>query len=527
MGKSTIIRLTEQEFSKVEQTLLHSTEQEFSKLQQTLLQTADDAVNCLKVLKGNLAEFDSRHKLFFANTSKFFMRSDIRAAKDTASELRSAANQICECKSPSESEITAARSAMHATSDAMNELARAARMYDKKNLKSKGITGIVAGLFGGKKETTKPNKRNDHVYIQNHRMGSEGILRAPDTVEEVVTSTLCDCFSGFSTLQHQIAIAEKSLSPLFSGSANTVISLGGLAATVLLVLFVAGFFSGTKKVADDPAEVLRGGERGGLAALRKRKDRKKRNAEREDAAAPAEVVAPDQNEAVDAEGGPVEPRAMTKKELQKELKRREREELRQFDQQQREERQRISDEKEAAYQKKREEEAKIEQALEEQERKLKEEKERKEKEEFDQWKDMFSIEEQGTKLEEDCEESQMLLQQFVDYVKSHKVVLLEDLASEFNLATQDAIERVESLQASNRLTGIVDDRGKFIYITEEEMDKVAKFIQRRGRLGFAELSKECNKLIRLDGEAAKNVTSSLDWLNNEDQSEGAVADLST
>ncbi|OWZ14455.1 hypothetical protein PHMEG_00012071 [Phytophthora megakarya] len=187
-------------------------EQEFSKLQQTLLQTADVTVNCLKVLKGNLAEFDSRHKLFFANTSKFLMRSDIRAAKDTTSELHTAANQICECKSSSELEITAARSAMHATSDIMNELARAAR-----------ITGVVAGLFGGKNRT-KQNKRNEHACIQNKRVGSEGILRVLDTVEEVVTSTLCDCFTGFSTLQHQIAIAEKSLSPLFLGTATTISS---------------------------------------------------------------------------------------------------------------------------------------------------------------------------------------------------------------------------------------------------------------------------------------------------------------
>ncbi|KAK1941276.1 DDRGK domain-containing protein 1 [Phytophthora citrophthora] len=309
---------------------------------------------------------------------------------------------------------------------------------------------------------------------------------------------------------------------MLSDGVLLAISLGGLAATVLLVLFLAGFFAGTKKVVDDRAEVVRGGERGGLAALRKRKDRKKRGAEREEADVAEEAAAPAENEVVEAEEGPVEPRAMTKKELQKELKRREREELRRFDQQQREERQRIAEEKEASYQKKREEEAKIEQALEEQELKLKEEKERKEKEEFDQWKDMFTIEDQGTKLEEDSEESQTLLQQFVDYVKSHKVVLLEDLASEFNLATQEAIDRVESLQKSNRLTGIVDDRGKFIYITEEEMDKVAKFIQRRGRLGFAELSKECNKLIRLDGEADKNTTSSLDWLNSEEQPE-AVA----
>lgn len=92
-------------------------------------------------------------------------------------------------------------------------------------------------------------------------------------------------------------------------------------------------------------------------------------------------------------------------------------------------------------------------------------------------------------------------------------MLLEDLAAEFSLATQDAIQRVEALQASNRLTGIVDDRGKFIYITEEEMDKVVKYIQRKGRMSLSELSKECNKLIRLEGENASSTALSVDWLD--------------
>ncbi|ETI36714.1 hypothetical protein F441_17099 [Phytophthora nicotianae CJ01A1] len=200
-----------------------TTQQEFSKLEQRLIQTADDATNCLKVLKGNLSEFDSRHKLFFVNTSKFYLRSDIRAAKDRASELRAAANQIAECEAPSESEITASRSAMHATADALNELARSARTYDKKNLKSKGITGVVTTLCGGKKQAkkeTKTSKGKDPAGMDNNRVGSEGILRAPDTVEEVVTTTLSDCFSGFRELQHQIATSEKSLSPLFADSTN-------------------------------------------------------------------------------------------------------------------------------------------------------------------------------------------------------------------------------------------------------------------------------------------------------------------
>ncbi|CEG39610.1 Uncharacterized conserved protein [Plasmopara halstedii] len=306
---------------------------------------------------------------------------------------------------------------------------------------------------------------------------------------------------------------------MLSDGVLLAISVGGLASTVLLILFLTGFFAGTKKVVhEDQAEGIRR-ERGGLAALRKRKDRKKRNIEREEDVAPIVPVPPPQNDDVDAGGDTaeelVEPRAMTKKELQKELKRREREELRQFDQQQRESRQRIAEEKEAAYQKKREEENKREAAFEEQERKLKEEKEKKEKEEFDQWKQMFTIEEKGSKLAEDSEENQTLLQEFIDYVKSHKVVLLEDLAAKFNLTTQEAIDRIETLQTVNRLTGIVDDRGKFIYITEKEMDTVVKFIERRGRLGFAELAKECNKIIRLDGEVKQETSNSLDWLNED------------
>ncbi|DAZ93315.1 TPA: hypothetical protein N0F65_003266 [Lagenidium giganteum] len=317
-----------------------------------------------------------------------------------------------------------------------------------------------------------------------------------------------------------------------SDGALLVIALSGLATTVFIILYFAGFFRGTKQVANAAAnddvddEVVKAGGRrgaaGGLAALRKRKEKKRRDAAREEQndAAPAEAQAA----AAEGEAGenrePIEPydsRAMSKKELQKELKRREREEMRIFEEQRREEQRKRNDAKEEALQKKREDEARFEQMKEEEERRLAEEKAKKEQEEFDQWKNMFSVEEEGSKADQESEESQELLQQFVAYIEQHKVVLLEDLATEFHLTTQEAIRRVEALQESNRITGIVDDRGKFIYITEEEMDKVARFIQRKGRLGLVELSKECNKLIRLEGEKeATPSTSAVDWLNEMD-----------
>ena len=55
---------------------------------------------------------------------------------------------------------------------------------------------------------------------------------------------------------------------------------------------------------------------------------------------------------------------------------------------------------------------------------------------------------------------QALLAEFEAYIKQHKTVALDELAAEFGLRTQDAITRVQELEASGRLTGVMDDRGK-------------------------------------------------------------------
>lgn len=57
-------------------------------------------------------------------------------------------------------------------------------------------------------------------------------------------------------------------------------------------------------------------------------------------------------------------------------------------------------------------------------------------------------------------------------LQKHKVIVLEDLAAKFHLPAQETINRVESLEKMGRITGVMDDRGKFIYIEPEEMQKV-------------------------------------------------------
>ena len=49
---------------------------------------------------------------------------------------------------------------------------------------------------------------------------------------------------------------------------------------------------------------------------------------------------------------------------------------------------------------------------------------------------------------------------------------------------------------------MIDDRGKFIYITMEELESVAKFIRQHGRVSITELAESSNRLINLNPDNA-------------------------
>jgi DDRGK domain-containing protein 1 len=68
------------------------------------------------------------------------------------------------------------------------------------------------------------------------------------------------------------------------------------------------------------------------------------------------------------------------------------------------------------------------------------------------------------------------------------------------MKTQDTIDRIKSLESDGLLSGILDDRGKFIYLTEKEISGVVDFINQRGRISIFDLAQESNKLIKLEGE---------------------------
>lgn len=186
--------------------------------------------------------------------------------------------------------------------------------------------------------------------------------------------------------------------------------------------------------------------------------------------------------------------AKAEKKVQREAAERDREERRKREQL-------LQEERDKQAERERAEELRAEEA----ERMVREEREKKEHEEYLKMKEAFSVEEEGFDQETDREQEENLLQEFLTYVKQNKVLILEDLAAHFGLKTASVVDRIKELQANGNLTGVIDDRGKFIYISEDELQAVAKFVRQRGRISIAELVENSNNLISLTPAASCTV----------------------
>nr|XP_013015415.1 DDRGK domain-containing protein 1 [Cavia porcellus] len=119
----------------------------------------------------------------------------------------------------------------------------------------------------------------------------------------------------------------------------------------------------------------------------------------------------------------------------------------------REERRRLESQREAEWKKEEERLRLEEEQKEEEERKAQEEQARREHEEYLKLKEAFVVEEEGVGETMTEEQSHNFLTEFINYIKQSKVVLLEDLASQVGLRTQDTINRIQDLLAEGTLTG--------------------------------------------------------------------------
>jgi hypothetical protein len=150
---------------------------------------------------------------------------------------------------------------------------------------------------------------------------------------------------------------------------------------------------------------------------------------------------------------------------------------------------------------KREEEREAaERAQEEEIRRAAEERQKREDAEAAKWMGQISVEEAGADADDDAGGGEAAAAaRFAAYVRARKMVSVEELATEFRLRSADALERLSALEAAGEVTGVLDERGKFIFISPEEMAAVAAFVRERGRISIAELAARSGEFFCLGG----------------------------
>ncbi|KAL8272857.1 hypothetical protein Esti_003244 [Eimeria stiedai] len=165
--------------------------------------------------------------------------------------------------------------------------------------------------------------------------------------------------------------------------------------------------------------------------------------------------------------------------------------------------------KQEAYRRRQAERDRLRAEKEAEEERLAEEKRKKEQEEYEEWKKAFEVEAEG-ELEVSPEKEAQELERFLAFIRMRKAVDLEEIAAEFGLKTkagaatawcvdvQDCVKRIESLREEGRLCGVLDDRGRFLCLTDDELQKVAAALKSQGRFSKeTDLVHVCNRIIRL------------------------------
>lgn len=187
---------------------------------------------------------------------------------------------------------------------------------------------------------------------------------------------------------------------------------------------------------------------------------------------------------------------MSRKERLKATKRAEKEERRRMEEHRREELRQRKDAEEAAYQERKQKEREEEEQIKEKEAKEKQRIELEEKREYEKFKNLFVL--RGS-CNDDTTEHQVEEEwgDFIQYIQQNKFVRLDVLGTRFQLTRTEVLFRLNKLEQLGKLMGITNQRGEFIHITRKEMDAVADFIKRKGRVTNKELANEIANFIQV------------------------------
>jgi hypothetical protein len=128
---------------------------------------------------------------------------------------------------------------------------------------------------------------------------------------------------------------------------------------------------------------------------------------------------------------------------------------------------------------------------------LREERKRQQEEEYQRWKGLVDVEARGELGAQDDREQQLRTWLVTTACRDprSKVLMLEEVARRYETGVEKIVALLEKMVEEGLFTGVVDDRGKFLFVSEDELNAVAKFISQRGRASLHEIVRECNRVV--------------------------------
>eukprot|EP00892_Ulva_mutabilis_P003257 jgi/Ulvmu1/1302/UM011_0029.1 len=153
-------------------------------------------------------------------------------------------------------------------------------------------------------------------------------------------------------------------------------------------------------------------------------------------------------------------------------------------------------------------------AEEEEIRQAQEERKQREQAEFDAWKDLMLMDDAGEEANS-REQLQERRDAMCARLKSGKVVELDSISAEFDMRCTEVISEIKHLEAEGVLTGVLDERGKYIYFSMEELQRLAQEIRSRGRISISAIAQEATDMLNMpapDADASSLHEHALDAL---------------
>ncbi|XP_955202.1 uncharacterized protein TA04935 [Theileria annulata] len=186
------------------------------------------------------------------------------------------------------------------------------------------------------------------------------------------------------------------------------------------------------------------------------------------------VTLDETNEGVTNEDGEDEDKpkkVLTAKQRKRQEIKEERRRLKALEDEEREERRKLLAKKQEQIEAKRLEREAL---MEEQERKKREEEEKA----YQELVSTFVVESEGTI----SETNQYTVDDFIDYIVSKKLSNVEELSARFSLKASEVIKRIQELEDQNKIFGLLDDQGRYVYITDDEAESVISYLKSKGKL---------------------------------------------